>query len=190
LGIDQKELGAILSVSQPVVSDWERGRYEPSARSLNLLGNLAHGEHAIYFWQVAGVDPSRIDAAFGARIAARLPVSLSRGESNVPPELIAALPDLEWKKETSLPAAAQILRRSAAGVVSLIESGKIKARRVHPKGSYIVDLQSAIDYWLRSEKHESEKILLSLTGKSDATEGLVIRALAAKPPIKRGRRAK
>jgi DNA-binding transcriptional regulator YiaG len=150
LRIDRKDLGRILAVSGTAVSDWERGKYEPSEGALILLGNLAHGAQAIYFWQLAGIDRQRQIAAVGADLASRLPINPAYpGESNIPPEFIAAFPELEWKNEMFIDAAADMIRLTPRQLEALIESGKIKARRIHPKGSYIVEVQSAMDYYVK-----------------------------------------
>jgi transcriptional regulator with XRE-family HTH domain len=173
LRTDQKGLGELLSVSGATISDWLRGKFNPSAESLILLGNLAHGQQAIYFWTLAGIEPERIMAAVGTVMAARLPTNVAwPGESNIPPELIAAFPELEWKNETSLAFAAEMLRLEPKEIAALIESGKIKARRVHPKGSYIVDVPSAMDYWVKVRGDEVSRDMSLKMQPSDPPKNL------------------
>lgn len=65
LGINQAELARRLECSAMTISRWERGYLQPSAEHFIQLGNLGSQSEAWFFWEMAGIQPSRMVEALG-----------------------------------------------------------------------------------------------------------------------------
>jgi transcriptional regulator with XRE-family HTH domain len=76
LELTQAGLAERLGVSPATVSRWIQGKYEPTAQGYVALGNLAHGQDGLYFWERAGVDTSAFPEATFRRAQSSLRVSL------------------------------------------------------------------------------------------------------------------
>lgn len=164
LHMNQQEFAKLLGVSQAAVSAWERGEYAPSAEVYSRLGNLEDGTSALQYWALAGIDPERIVSAVGLLLKI----------CGAPPtrRQISRLPQLRSTTEVPVSTAARILSIEAGDVLSLVESGKIRARRIDPVGICLVEYDSLIDY-------------LQFLRKKNATEADAGRSLLSK---KRGKR--
>jgi transcriptional regulator with XRE-family HTH domain len=65
IGINQAELARRLECSAMTISRWERGLLQPSAEHFIQLGNLGNRTEAWFFWEMAGIQPSRMVEALG-----------------------------------------------------------------------------------------------------------------------------
>lgn len=134
---NQSDLAQALGVSQGAVSDWERGKYLPSAETIIKLGNMAPGtEAALGFWKQAGLDVARALAAVGSILQLE----------NVPAtaEQLKKFPELDSRNEIGISTAERLLRLPTRTVMELVKSGKLKARRL---GSvYLFDYGAVVDF--------------------------------------------
>lgn len=60
IGMNQAELARRLECSAMTISRWERGLLQPSAEYFVQLGNLGNKTEAWFFWEMAGLHPSRM----------------------------------------------------------------------------------------------------------------------------------
>jgi phage repressor protein C with HTH and peptisase S24 domain len=60
LGINQAELARKMECSAMTVSRWERSLLRPSAEHFIELGNFGNKTEAWYFWELAGIKPSKM----------------------------------------------------------------------------------------------------------------------------------
>ena len=60
LGINQAELARRLECSAMTVSRWERGLLRPSAEHFIQFGNLGNKNEAWFFWEMAGIQASKM----------------------------------------------------------------------------------------------------------------------------------
>ncbi len=60
LTINQAELARRMECSAMTISRWERGLLQPSAEHFIQLGNLGNKNEAWFFWEMAGIRPSKI----------------------------------------------------------------------------------------------------------------------------------
>jgi len=63
LEINQAELARRMACSAMTISRWERGLLQPSAEHYIQLGNLASKSQAWFFWEEAGIQPSKMVGA-------------------------------------------------------------------------------------------------------------------------------
>jgi transcriptional regulator with XRE-family HTH domain len=66
LEINQAELARRMDCSPMTVSRWERGLLQPSAEYFIQLGNLGNKTEAWFFWEEAGIRPSKMISALGS----------------------------------------------------------------------------------------------------------------------------
>ncbi len=89
LGINQAELARRLECSAMTISRWERGLLQPSAEHFIQLGNLGNRTEAWFFWEMAGIQPSRMVEALGrgsrAKKSGRLNLEIGDGEGRLLP---------------------------------------------------------------------------------------------------------
>jgi SOS-response transcriptional repressor LexA len=60
IGINQAELARRMQCSAMTISRWERGLLQPSAEHFIQLGNLGNKTEAWFFWEMAGIQPSKM----------------------------------------------------------------------------------------------------------------------------------
>lgn len=60
IGINQAELARRMQCSAMTISRWERGLLQPSAEHFIQLGNLGNKNEAWFFWEMAGIQPSKM----------------------------------------------------------------------------------------------------------------------------------
>jgi phage repressor protein C with HTH and peptisase S24 domain len=60
LKINQAELARWMDCSPMTISRWERGLLQPSAQHFIQLGNLGDSSEAWFFWEMAGIQPSKM----------------------------------------------------------------------------------------------------------------------------------
>lgn len=60
MGVNQAELARRIECSAMTISRWERGLLQPSAGHFVQLGNLGNKTEAWFFWEMAGLQPSRM----------------------------------------------------------------------------------------------------------------------------------
>ncbi len=60
LGINQAELARKMECSAMTVSRWERSLLRPSAEHFIELGNFGNKKEAWFFWELAGIQPSKM----------------------------------------------------------------------------------------------------------------------------------
>src|SRR5215469_9849241 len=60
IGINQAELARRMQCSAMTISRWERGLLQPSAEHFIQLGNLGDKNEAWFFWEMAGIQPSKM----------------------------------------------------------------------------------------------------------------------------------
>jgi phage repressor protein C with HTH and peptisase S24 domain len=83
LGINQAELARRLECSAMTISRWERGLLQPSAEHFIQLGNLGNKSEAWFFWEMGGIQPSKVvDALDGSR--SKKTVDLQRANGRGP----------------------------------------------------------------------------------------------------------
>jgi len=58
--INQAELARRMQCSAMTISRWERGLLQPSAEHFIQLGNLGNKNEAWFFWEMAGIQPSKM----------------------------------------------------------------------------------------------------------------------------------
>jgi phage repressor protein C with HTH and peptisase S24 domain len=71
LEINQAELARRMECSAMTISRWERGLLQPSAEHLIQLGNLGNESEAWFFWEEAGIQPSKMVDALSGKAQAR-----------------------------------------------------------------------------------------------------------------------
>jgi SOS-response transcriptional repressor LexA len=71
LGINQAELARRMQCSAMTISRWERGLLQPSAEHFIQLGNFGDKTEAWFFWEKAGIQPSKIADALGVSSRSR-----------------------------------------------------------------------------------------------------------------------
>src|SRR5256885_7025240 len=72
LEINQAELARRMECSAMTISRWERGLLQPSAEHFIQLGNLGNKTEGWFFWEMAGIQPSKMmDALSGSARAKR-----------------------------------------------------------------------------------------------------------------------
>src|SRR5579872_1128149 len=85
--INQAELARRMDCSAMTISRWERGLLEPSAEHFIQLGNLGNKNEAWFFWEMAGVQPSKIVVALSSSQRKRSLEAVPSGtEPNQQPE--------------------------------------------------------------------------------------------------------
>lgn len=65
LEINQAELARRMECSAMTISRWERGLLQPSAEHFIQLGNLGDKSDAWFFWEMAGIQASKMVQALG-----------------------------------------------------------------------------------------------------------------------------
>lgn len=65
LKINQAELARRMECSAMTISRWERGLLQPSAEHFVQLGNLGSKNEAWFFWEMAGIQASKMIEALG-----------------------------------------------------------------------------------------------------------------------------
>lgn len=65
LRINQAELARRMECSAMTISRWERGLLQPSAEHFVQLGNLGSKNEAWFFWEMAGIQASKMIEALG-----------------------------------------------------------------------------------------------------------------------------
>ena len=65
LKINQAELARRMECSAMTISRWERGLLQPSAEHFIQLGNLGSKNEAWFFWEMAGIQASKMIDALG-----------------------------------------------------------------------------------------------------------------------------
>ncbi len=172
-GMDQKEFADMLAVGPSVISSWELGKYPPSAERYALLGNLVHpvGD-ALWFWEQAGIDRKRLLSA-AAHIMMESGIELKPSSLNAKEaeEAKAFLEELEIHRheiggeshasigsaEVSISTAMRLTGLLAPKLQELAKSGKLRARRVTPRGAYIYEFGSLLEYKKRPHGLHSNK---------------------------------
>ena len=87
VAINQAELARRVNCSAMTISRWERGLLQPSAEHFIQLGNLGNKNEAWFFWEMAGIQPSKIvDALSGSQRKRSLEPVPSAAERNQQPE--------------------------------------------------------------------------------------------------------
>jgi phage repressor protein C with HTH and peptisase S24 domain len=71
IGINQAELARRLECSAMTISRWERGLLQPSAEYFVQLGNLGNKSEAWFFWEMAGLRPSKMLDTLSASMRSR-----------------------------------------------------------------------------------------------------------------------
>jgi phage repressor protein C with HTH and peptisase S24 domain len=71
LGINQAELARRMECSAMTISRWERGLLQPSAEHFIQLGNLGNKTKAWFFWEMAGIQASKMVEALGGSSRAK-----------------------------------------------------------------------------------------------------------------------
>src|SRR5579859_3617009 len=66
LKINQAELARRLECSAMTISRWERGLLQPSAEHFIQLGNLGGKGEAWFFWEMAGIQASKMVESLGS----------------------------------------------------------------------------------------------------------------------------
>lgn len=66
LKINQAELARCLECSAMTISRWERGLLQPSAEHFIQLGNLGGKGEAWFFWEMAGIQASKMVESLGS----------------------------------------------------------------------------------------------------------------------------
>jgi SOS-response transcriptional repressor LexA len=82
LGINQAELARRMQCSAMTISRWERGLLQPSAEHFIQLGNLGDKNEAWFFWEKAGIQPSKMAEALGASSRSRGRLDLGAGKKS------------------------------------------------------------------------------------------------------------
>src|SRR5579859_6054536 len=73
LKINQAELARRIECSAMTISRWERGLLQPSAEHFVQLGNLGSKSEAWFFWEMAGIQASKmVDSLRGSSRKSRL----------------------------------------------------------------------------------------------------------------------
>jgi SOS-response transcriptional repressor LexA len=85
-GINQAELARRMQCSAMTISRWERGLLQPSAEHFIQLGNFGDKTEAWFFWERAGIQPSKMVDALGASSRSRHPV-----DTGIPQETFSSL---------------------------------------------------------------------------------------------------
>lgn len=87
VAINQAELARRMNCSAMTISRWERGLLQPSAEHFIQLGNLGNKNEAWFFWEMAGIQPSKIvDALSGSQRKRSLEAVPSAAERNQQPK--------------------------------------------------------------------------------------------------------
>jgi phage repressor protein C with HTH and peptisase S24 domain len=71
LKINQAELARRINCSPMTISRWERGLLQPSAEHFIHLGNLGDRSEAWFFWEMAGIQPSKMMQSLSGSSSAR-----------------------------------------------------------------------------------------------------------------------
>jgi phage repressor protein C with HTH and peptisase S24 domain len=77
LHINQAELARKMECSAMTVSRWERSLLKPSAEHFIRLGNLGNKSEAWFFWEMAGIQASRIVEALSTASRSRKAMDVS-----------------------------------------------------------------------------------------------------------------
>lgn len=81
LVINQAELARRVECSAMTISRWERGLLQPSAEHFVQLGNLGNKSEAWFFWEKAGIQPSKMVDALGGTSRSRKGMAIPKLEA-------------------------------------------------------------------------------------------------------------
>src|SRR3954471_17777811 len=89
LEINQAELARRMECSAMTISRWERGLLQPSAEHFIQLGNLGNKTKAWFFWEMAGIQASKMVEALGGSSRGKkgpqpLPLEIPAAEGHAP----------------------------------------------------------------------------------------------------------
>jgi DNA-binding XRE family transcriptional regulator len=142
LRMSKAQLAKAIGVTPTTVSDWEKGKYEPSAEAYIKLFNLESPANSMWYLEKAGVNLARALGVIG-RLLQERGVALTEKQLAAVPEIAAG--SFEMHEDV----AARLLKMRRAEMRKLITGGEIKGRQIDPSGAYIVEFDSVQQYGLR-----------------------------------------